>query len=372
MNSQAIQSFVMRYLEAQQCQVIEKRPTHVTVKLSPAADRDLTNRSYYWNFIERTGAEAETMTFTFIFDKEAMEQNAALTDTKSPSSGSGTAGQASQGGRYPSTTSGAAPNAPTAAYNPNLGTVSSPAASPGSSSTSPQGTPPTTSILATYFGIDVGPATGRPGSRIPQEELTYGSRRLEQIFGSVRKKGKFVQLFEEPTVSRSKKSSTAYTSWLCMNYKLEFVCDMKRDELHSLGIRLSDGAIVEHFHNKLTGLSLTPRLPATVHLQRNNMPLHQAVQHLELHLSNKVKQYDHRWAVEAQQRMEEEMARVQDYYEKLLPTVEEDQSEEVQQQYRLREQEVGWQYKPRIEASVINCGLFHMLTDLSAINDVRR
>ncbi|UUZ79898.1 YqhG family protein [Paenibacillus sp. P26] len=70
MNAEQIRSFVMRYLEAEQCDILEKHPAYVTVKLSPSADRDLTNRPYYWNFVERTGAAPETMTCTFIFDPE--------------------------------------------------------------------------------------------------------------------------------------------------------------------------------------------------------------------------------------------------------------------------------------------------------------
>ena len=63
----------MRFLEAYDCTILEKTPAYVTAKLSPEADREMTGRPYYWSFIERTGAAAETMTYKFVFDPEQMK-----------------------------------------------------------------------------------------------------------------------------------------------------------------------------------------------------------------------------------------------------------------------------------------------------------
>ncbi|MEI2396706.1 YqhG family protein, partial [Paenibacillus phytohabitans] len=52
---------VMDYLEATECTILESSPLHVTVKLSPRADRMLTDRPYYWGFVERTGVDPETL-----------------------------------------------------------------------------------------------------------------------------------------------------------------------------------------------------------------------------------------------------------------------------------------------------------------------
>lgn len=314
MKSKQIQKFVMRYLEAQNCQILEKSPAHVTVKLSPEADKDLTNRSYYWSFVERTGAEPETMTFTFIFDKEKMEQEPG-----------------------PGKPAGAAA---TAAAQPD-------------------------SILGRYLGVSVPAFTGR----IPREELTFGCRRLEQIFASVRNRGKYVHLFEEPEPGqRAAPLSAAYSTWLCVNYKVELACDMKRDELHSLGIHLLTGQIAEHFHDRLLALKLTPRLPANIHLQPNKMTLDRAATLLEAHLEKKLKQHDHRWAREAQERLAEEQGRIRSYYENLFQTIEADKKIEVQEEYYSRQKEIEWQYRPRIRASVINCGLFHLKQVASGSN----
>lgn len=72
MNPKKIQKFVLSYLEATDCHLIEKSPGHVTVKLSPTADRALTNRPYYWSFIDNTGTPPETMSYSWMFDKSPL------------------------------------------------------------------------------------------------------------------------------------------------------------------------------------------------------------------------------------------------------------------------------------------------------------
>ncbi|MEC0248428.1 YqhG family protein, partial [Paenibacillus chitinolyticus] len=70
MNTAQVERFVMRFLEAYNCRIIEKTKHAVIVNLSPEADKELTGRSYYWSFVERTGVEPETMTYRFVFDPE--------------------------------------------------------------------------------------------------------------------------------------------------------------------------------------------------------------------------------------------------------------------------------------------------------------
>ncbi|WP_339063506.1 YqhG family protein [Tepidibacillus marianensis] len=65
-----VRNYIEKYLTIHQCDFIEKSPTHFQVRLSVDVDKDLTNRPYYWTFVERTGAEPETLTMNFIFDPE--------------------------------------------------------------------------------------------------------------------------------------------------------------------------------------------------------------------------------------------------------------------------------------------------------------
>lgn len=320
MNTDQIRDFVHRYLEATGCRILEKTPAYSTVKLSPEADRDLTNRSYYWSFVDRTGAEPETMSFTFVFDP-------AQAPAPAPQRPAGVPLPASSAPPVPG---GAAAAAPAAAD----------------------------SILGRYFGT--APAPGF-GARVPREELTFGSRRLQQIFQTVKSRGRYVQMFEEPRAENAwRPGSFAYASWLCVNYKVEFLCDMKRDELHSLAIQLSTGEIAGCFYDLLLAKRLTPRLPPHVHIARHRFTLEQAAEKLERRLEEQILGYDRRWADEAHERWQDELARVDDYYVEMLNQAEPDQQPAVLEQHQNRRREIEWQHRPRIRISVTNCGLFHL------------
>lgn len=69
-----VRNYLKQYLIAHQCHIIEEGPGHMTVKLSVETDKDLMNRPYYWTFVERTGAPAETTTVTFILQPDHLPE----------------------------------------------------------------------------------------------------------------------------------------------------------------------------------------------------------------------------------------------------------------------------------------------------------
>jgi len=316
-NQEQVKDFCMRYLIATDCHILEKDPAYVKVKLSPEADKDLTGRSYYWSFVERTGAEPETMSFIFVFDPESR---------KPPEpQGRGT----TQG------------RAPLVAPAPNDEPLKK-----------------GDSILERYFGIT--PMIPQQG-RMIEETISFGSRRLDQMFAAAHAKGSYLQLFEEaPPVQRGSGISHSYTTWLGVNFKVEFTCDMRREELHSLGICMSTGEIVANFQQLMCERVLSPRMPAHCQL-RDVISLETAVQQLEAHLERVLAQADYAWALSARERMSEEVTRIHSYYGDLLTNLAAEQKEEMQAQYTRRQQEIEWQYQPRVEVHAMNCGWFHLL-----------
>ncbi|SYX85144.1 YqhG family protein [Paenibacillus alvei] len=374
MNTEQVRRFVLDYLEATDCHIMETSPASVTVKLSERADRKLTNRPYYWGFVDRTGAEPETMRFTFVFDPSAM--------TPEPPRG---------------------PYAPPvlppvgAATAPPTGAAIAPP--PGST---PAGTAPSDSILGRYFGV--APAfTGGGGGlgRIPREDVTFGSRRLSSIMQAVHEEGRFIQLFADPANAsstatsssiRGTKRSTAYEPWLLLNLNVEFACDLKREEIHSFGISLITGRIRTDFMEQLLSMPLSPKLPSNVHVVPWSLSIQQAREAVERHLIELISTYDDTWAVEASERLEEELARLKSYYEPQLQQFSTDaeqaanmpsnkdkhggdgsdtdpeqgntnspsKQEQIQQQYDMRCQEIRWQFEPRIAVNFLNAGLIHL------------
>lgn len=286
MNAKQVQKFVQAYAESTGCQIIEKVPGRMTIKLSSDADRALTNRPFYWSFVDRTGTPPETLTYGWSFEPPSAQD-----------------GQASP-----------------------------------------------LSYLMT------------PAGRVVQEGVYFGSRRLQQLFDVVRQGGRCVTLFEEPPRGLGDPlSSQPYTAWLGANFKVSFACDMRREELHSYGISLATGIIDDKFMNRLMGRKLTPRLPANVHLLRNGLSLRKGMTQLETAMERKLRNADFSWAAEAEDRRQDELARIAHYYEPLLAQAgEETQREALQSRYEQRKAEIDWQYRPRVTLTTINCGIFHL------------
>ena len=307
MSSDQVQQHMMTYLEATDCQVIEKSPYHITVKLSPQADKQLTNRPYYWGFVERTGVDPETLCYTFVFDPE----------------------------RY------TVPDVKPAPVMNSEGV-------------------PQDSILSRYF--DVTPTMPRMGpGRILREDVNYGSQRLQQIWDAARRQGSSVYLFEVPgNMQRRALFSAAYEPWLAVCFKVEMTCDVKKEQLHFMGISLLSGVITEDFRQQLAGRSLSPRIPENVHINPAELSLGKAAEQLQSNLIATLSQLDYQWADQAQERLKEEFAIIDGYYEHMMNDPDEEKNNHIREQYDARRSEMAWQYEPKVKLSAITCGLFHL------------
>ncbi|AHV96927.1 YqhG family protein [Paenibacillus sabinae] len=328
MTSQQVQKHVMDYLEATECQIIEKSPDHVTVKLSPRADQMLTDRPYYWGFVERTGAEPQTLSFTFVFDPEKYD---AVNDPAPRGGGLGASGAAGT-----ISAAGDAGNPPAAAAGPNDG------------------------ILSRYFGVT--PMLPRLGpGLIRREDVTYGSRRLRQIWSAAQTEGKCLHLFEVPgSLQRKTLFSAAYEPWLAVCFKVELSCDLKREELHFIGVSLLTGEVRENFGSRLNSMELSPRLPENVHIQPYELSLVKGADLLERRIVSKLSAQDYGWAEAARRRLHGELEIIDAYYGELLKEPDEEKRLAVEEQYNSRRKETVWQYEPHISVSPVIYGLFHL------------
>ncbi|MGG0822177.1 YqhG family protein [Paenibacillus turicensis] len=311
MSSNEIREYVVSYLESTQCQFIENSPWHVTVKLSPQADRELTDRPYYWGFVDRMNIEPETMSFSFVFDPEGydeMNTNTQPTNTLGVTSG-----------------------------QPDL--------------------------LNRYYGsLPPLPVLG-PG-RIRREDIHFGSARLRQIFNAVKQSGSCVYLFEDPG-PRQKTTlfPASYEPWLAVCWKVEFACDLKREELHFHAISLASGKIDTSFDQRIMDMPLLQRLPENIHIGPTSLSLRDGHGQLEQYLYSSLEKLDTSWATSAKLRLQEELELVDAYYKDLLLVEDEERQAEVKAQLEARRSEITWQYEPRIMISAINCGIFHLRED---------
>jgi hypothetical protein len=74
----AMQGFVRlfhEYFALMDCSIVSYNDEQITTKLSIEADRILTNRPFYWSYIDRTNLVPETLQFTFIFSNPSSDIN---------------------------------------------------------------------------------------------------------------------------------------------------------------------------------------------------------------------------------------------------------------------------------------------------------
>ncbi|WP_310549894.1 YqhG family protein [Paenibacillus glufosinatiresistens] len=348
MSSSEVARQVLDYLAATECIILEKSPAHVTVKLSPRADRMLTDRPYYWGFVDRTGAEPQTLSFTFVFDPEKYDRMAAEGAPQVPPRNAPGTPQQTQRAPAVQQTLGTAPGEEQQEREPHEGMQEQPQPAPQEG------------ILARYFGV--APMVPRLGpGLIRREDVTFGSRRLRQIWAASREEGRMLQLFEQPGVrQRTTLFSAAYEPWLAVCFKVGFRCDLKREELHMLGVSLLDGRVAETFDERLNRLELTPRLPENVHIEPAGLTLEEGAKVLEQHLTDRLAGLDYGWAEAARSRLAAELELIDGYYAELLKEPDEEKRAAVQEQYDGRRRETLWQYEPHIDVTALVCGLFYL------------
>jgi hypothetical protein len=342
-NGGEVARFVVSFLEQTGCRIIERSPAHVVVKLSTEADRALTNRPFYWSFVDRTGTEPETMTFAWYFEPPGGAAQAGAAEA-APEALAAAAGNAVAPVAVAETSASAAPGAAATALSAVAGTTALPAASPA----------PAAGPLPSAFSL--------PGVRVISEHLHFGSARLHQLFDYVRQRGRNVFLFAEPPrgACAADPFSHAYTAWLGVNFKISSECDMKREDLYSWGISLATGVIDEKFGERLQASKMTTRLSPEIRLLKSTLTPRKAMARLEAHLERKLRRGDFTWAVEAEARRQEERERVTSYYRPLIERADsEEQKRALQERLARREAEIDWQYRPRMTVSVTSCGIFH-------------
>lgn len=70
MDQITLRNFTERYLEANDCRIVESSPTYLHAQLSIEADKDLVNRPFYWMYVEKMNLPANPMQLCFVFDPE--------------------------------------------------------------------------------------------------------------------------------------------------------------------------------------------------------------------------------------------------------------------------------------------------------------
>nr|WP_263325742.1 YqhG family protein [Neobacillus sp. Marseille-Q6967] len=182
------------------------------------------------------------------------------------------------------------------------------------------------------------------------ETIHFGSPRLHQIFESTKKLAGYIRLYEN---HRYFNKQTPLMPWLCMNVKISYQCDRKRDVFKSIGLQLINGQMVEDFHERLQKIPLTPKIPDYSFTLSPLVKPKSGFARIENYLKAVIEQDDHTWADEAKKRWEADKRLLEHFYEDV---------EEENESYETEKKALQEQYEPKINISFINGGLFY-LTD---------
>lgn len=68
MQQTEIHQFLSDFFAANNCDILENEPSHLTVQLTVEMDKALMNRPFYWTYLEKTGGIPNPMKVTFITD----------------------------------------------------------------------------------------------------------------------------------------------------------------------------------------------------------------------------------------------------------------------------------------------------------------
>jgi hypothetical protein len=198
--------------------------------------------------------------------------------------------------------------------------------------------PPQPLILTFFFDQEHVPQDMRG------ESIHFGANRLQQIFQSAKRHGRFVCMYERSNPLPGKalqpnRRSSPLTPWLGVNIKVSFICDKKRDKLLYLGVNLYQPRIVHDFYPFLQRLSLSPAIPPYHFTQERRITVAEAFAMVEQEVINIIAREDQSWADEANDRLAEELEILEAYYA------------EVASREKAEEQESGEMDDPPLEAA---------------------
>jgi hypothetical protein len=180
------------------------------------------------------------------------------------------------------------------------------------------------------------------------ETIHFGSPRLHQIFQSTKNLAGYIRLYENHQYTNQQ---TPLYPWLCLNLKISYKCDRKRDIFRSIGLQLITGQMVEDFHDTLLTIPLTPKIPDYSFTLSPLIKPVSGITRIENFIKMSIHNEEHQWAEEARNRWEKDLQLLNHFYEN-----EEDQNES----YEIEKKALQDQYEPKIIISYINGGLYYL------------
>lgn len=180
------------------------------------------------------------------------------------------------------------------------------------------------------------------------EFIHVGSPRLHQIFQTAKKMAAFIRLYEQ--IENNNNEYIPLVPWLMLNVKISYVCDRKKDELHSLALQLITGQLSTNAIERMKNVKLSPKLadytfPLTPLIQPKS-----GLKRIKKYLYDMLEKENHDWAQQAIKRWNSDLSLLERFYE----------NKEKNEAYLNEKEALRTQYEPKIKIEVINGGLLYL------------
>ncbi|WP_379966355.1 YqhG family protein [Ectobacillus sp. sgz5001026] len=175
----------------------------------------------------------------------------------------------------------------------------------------------------------------------------YGSPFLHRVFQAAGQLGSFIRLYED--IQPISENHIPLHPWLCINAKVSYQCDRKKDALYSLGLHLITGTILSDFQSVLEQIPFTPKIPDFCFTLSPIIKPKSGFVRLEDALHRLINQDDHTWADDARKRWDHDLHLLDEFY-----------TDKTNETYIKEKQALQEQYEPNIHITIINGGMFYI------------
>lgn len=146
----------------------------------------------------------------------------------------------------------------------------------------------------------------------PKVELVaLGSFRLDKLYDSCLQRGRFASV-----APRNHIQTGELVPWLMLNCLISYRCDITEQSLLSIGVCLENGQCVDGFHGMIENIDMGVLDPRQVQ-PRMQCSISDGLKKIRERLNQKITHADHRWAVEAHNRLTKEIEQIKTYYDSL-------------------------------------------------------
>ncbi|MEQ6375928.1 YqhG family protein [Bacillaceae bacterium S4-13-58] len=183
------------------------------------------------------------------------------------------------------------------------------------------------------------------------EWIHFGSPRLHQIFNLLLENTKFVRAYENPSASPF--DQYPLIPWLMVNMKVQYRCHIKKEEMYSVGLQLTNGKMIGNFMESIRNKPIQSTIPDYAFQLTPIIKPISGLRRIENRIKDLLEEKPMDWALEAKKRWEDELKLLRYFYE-------ERQGEEWEEKLKKEEEALKERFYPRIDISVINGGIIYL------------